>query len=195
MKIPFIQIVIGNKNRFAAGNYNENFPSGSNPHSRLNNQDERAIWDEEAFIDRFGFDAPLEQRRDVILIQRTLDFTSREISKLKKSGCMVLGKGKETSLCASRLIYGMGHVFLLFSVSLGFLSYLTLLAVCRTKNYQSMAEALMLFSVILLMLWFSSQASFEPVGMLRKRGLKLGQSWILPKYSRDGSPLHTDQEQ
>lgn len=180
MNFPVFQFAFGGKNRFAARDYNQ-FPPSEPLANRMQFKDELAISDEDEFKERFGFDAPLEQRRNLIDLQRYWDFTNSEITKLKTSGCMVLSKGKATSLCASRLIYAMGHVYLLCCVLLGFLSYLTLLAVCHSKSYQSIGEALILLCVVLLMLWFSSRVSFEPVGMLRKRGFKLGQQWVLPK--------------
>jgi len=195
MNLPSIKIVIGLSNRFAAGNYNEHLPSGDDPESRMEAQNALAISDENAFLSRFGFDAPLEQRRDVIALQRFWDFTNREISKLKASGCMILSKGKATSLCASSGVYAMGHVFLLCSALPVALAYMHLLMASHSKSFQSAGQALIFICAILFMFWFSSRASFEPVGILRKRGLKLGQCWILPKTTSLEEMLHPYKQQ
>lgn len=194
MRALRIQIAFGGKNRFAARDYYEHPSSGDTLLSPTAARNQRAIWDEDVFRDRFGFDAPAEQRQDVIDLQCHWDLTNKEITALYTGGCLTLGKGAATRLSARVAAYAWGHFFLVSAVTCAALASFRLQPF-SANTPTSMSLAFSLYGIAVLMLWFASRIGFKPVGILRKRGLKLGQSWILPKYSHDGSPLHTDQEQ
>ncbi|HSD38667.1 MAG TPA: hypothetical protein VLC92_14225 [Rhodocyclaceae bacterium] len=193
MRVPIIQIAFGGKNRFAARDYYEHPSAGDALLSPLAARNQRAIWDEDTFRDRFGFDAPAEQRQYVIELQCHWDLTNREVTSLYSGGCLVLGKGKATRLCPRIAVYAWGLFLLVSAVLCAALVSFRLLSFSASPH-ESMLLTFALYGIAVVMLWFSSRIGFEPVGILRRRGLKLGRSWILPKYSRDGSPLHTDQE-
>lgn len=194
MRTLHIQIAFGGKNRFAARDYYEHPSSGDTLLSPMAVRNQRAIWDDNVFHDRFGFDAPTEQRQDVIDLQCYWDLTNKEITALYTAGCLTLGKGAPTGLSARISAYAWGHIFLVSAILCVALVSLRL-PTFSANTPTSMFLGLSLYGIAVLMLWFASRIGFEPAGILRKRGLKLGQHWILPKYSRDVSPLPTDQEQ
>lgn len=146
--------------------------------------DEHAIQSEKFFRRRFGFDAPLEQRRDVIDLKNHLDLTDLEISVLKKAGLLTVCKGKRTSLCADRVVFAMGVYFLATIIVVFGACVLGLLTSGQWGWKQVVGLA---FAV---MLWFSSSISFHPLRIMKQRGIRLGQKWVL----REHVPLQISDE-
>ncbi|XZG69051.1 hypothetical protein ACTSKR_10340 [Chitinibacteraceae bacterium HSL-7] len=143
--------------------------------------DERAIQSEKFFRRRFGFDAPLEQRRDVIDLKNHLDLTDLEISVLKKAGLLTICKGKRTSLCADRVVFAMGVYFLATAIVVFGTCSLAILnsGPWGWKQVIGLSVVGLAFAV---MLWFSSSISFHPLRIMQQRGIRLGQKWVLREH-------------
>lgn len=179
--MPGFSLQFGRNNRYARRDFIENHwhdIGAWEATATAAQRDHRAIDDERYFKRRFGFDAPLEQRRDTVEVKKRLDLTDLEISKLKKSGLLTLRKGKPTSLCADRCVWLMGWVFLLGMLATLGASMLSiaLANLPPLRQFAGMATgALMLFGA----LWGIASISFEPLQIIRARGIGLGQTWRL----------------
>lgn len=181
MRTLHIQIAFGGKNRFAARDYYEHPSSGDTLLSPMAARNQRAVWDEDVFRDRFGFDAPAEQRQDVIDLQCHWDLTNKEIATLYTGGCLTLGKGVATCLCARIKAYAWGYCFLVCSVLCTALASLRLLPFSANTS-TAVFFAFSMYGAAVLLLWFSSRVCFDPIGILRSRGLPPGQQWVLSRH-------------
>ena len=75
--------------------------------------DRQALGSEQFFRRRFRFDAPREQRQQVIEIKQLIDFTDREIRALGNTGALQINKAKAATLKADRFLFCWGLFLLL----------------------------------------------------------------------------------
>ncbi len=143
--------------------------------------DAKAIRNEKFFIRRFGFDAPLEQRTDVIDLKNYQDFTDLEISSLKKSGFLILQKGKPTCLHANIATFLMGFIF--FVIAIFFISIFALgLTEAKHPTAIQLVEIFLMMAVCVMPLKVSIRNVFQPLNILHQRGIWLGKKWVLREH-------------
>ena len=140
--------------------------------------DEVAIHNERFFKRRFGFQVPLEQRQEAIKLKNCLDLTDREITRLKKSGLLTLRKGMPACLYADRNVFALG----LYFAGMATLIFLMAALVVHASDLAAMHKLIGMLLVGVIpapLFWFSSMISFYPLRIMRQRGIKLGQKWVL----------------
>lgn len=182
MSTEQVQIQTGNHSKSAARDYVEIHQYLNEKcwllQASIEEKDRLALNDEVYFKRRFGFNAPLEQRRDVIKIKNKFDFTDKEIRLLKFSGLLTARKGKRTSIHACRCVYISGILYLI-------LSFVLILAPAIFSIFDSpglysihirLAGLVMVFFSILL---FTNAVSLEPINILKRRKLNIGDTFII----------------
>lgn len=143
-----------------------------------------AIENEEFFIQRFGFDTPMEQRRDIIDLKVHLDLTDREIARLKTAGALTAGKGKATCLCANRALAVFGAVFLSIGLITGTL-FGSALLLSGLPPIKQVFGLTLIYGLSIPLIWAASAISIRPILILHSRGIGLGQRWYLPLHITD----------
>lgn len=181
-----VQFQVGNSPRSAARDYRETHIHWSmTKHWELTASGEElndcALKNEKFFRRRFGFEAAMEQRRDVIALKCHLDLTDSEVTRLKAAGVLTLGKGKLTTLCADKLLVAFGVFCLSVSLIWGtvFGSGLLLSDLPPIKQLLGLT---VIGSLIVPLIWASSALSIWPLLIIRQRGLKIGQKWTLREH-------------
>jgi len=147
------------------------------PVAKLN---KRALGSEKIFRRRFKFDAPLEQRADVIAIKTIYDFTDIELRILKWAGLLKANKGQPTSLTASHALVFFGLIEFLCA-PLPFL----ILFLCTFLQPHSAGLQALFQSTVTGVIAFGLTASiyyaaFLPLRLLKQRGFKIGEKFVLP---------------
>lgn len=146
---------------------------------------ELAIQNEKNFRRRFGFDLPMEQRRDIIDLKIYWDLTDREVSRLKTGGVLRVAKGKDTCLCADQLLVAYG----VFCLSLGLIwgtVYGSGFLMSDMLPLKQLLGLVVIGCFTIPMILASSAISIWPLRIIRQRGLRLGQKWVL----REHVPFH-----
>lgn len=177
------QHTTGDFNRVAGCDYyEENYSYHYDKDCRLsltmNEQDNLAENNELFFKKRFGFDAPLEQRKQLLSVKNVFDFTDEEIRLLKQSSFISLIKGKPLSLSPNISNLCVGFFFLLESVYVVCLALILFLSINQlTLDKLLIMGCMMLLSITAL--YIAKRIALEPWEILRRRGIKLGQKWQL----------------
>lgn len=177
-----LQIQTGDHNRSAARDYLEIHQYLNEKcwllKASLEEKDRLALNDEGYFKRRFGFNAPLEQRRDVIDIKSKFDFTDKEIRLLKFSGLLTARKGKRTSICACRGVYIFGFLYIFLAFVLIFIPAIISIIYSSEGHeiYFRMAALLVIFSLIFI---FTMVVSLEPINILKQRRFNIGDTVVI----------------
>ncbi len=177
-----IQIQVGNHNRSGARDYweiHQHFDKESwLLQATLEEKNRFSLNDEDYFKERFGFRAPLEQRRDVIELKNRFDFTDKEIWLLKFTGLLTVGKGMRTSICACRVVYYFGITYLFLTAII-----IGLPAIISTADAPSMYTfwlRLFSFSGIFISLYlFVHYCSLRPIHLILQRNMKIGEVFLI----------------
>lgn len=182
MNTEQVQIQTGNHSKSAARDYVEIHQYLNEKcwllQASLEEKDRLALNDEAYFKRRFGFNAPLEQRRDVIEIKNKFDFTDKEIRLLKFSGLLTARKGKNTSIRACRGVYIFGIIYLILT----FILILTpaIISIYYSPEIYSIHIRLAgLVMVFFLILFFTNAVSLEPINILKRRKFNIGDAFVI----------------
>lgn len=174
----------GNNIRNAGKNYTENTVNNYFDHHTWKQQTSMAVLNQLAidnefyFIERFGFDASQEQRRQIIAIKEKFDFTDMNIKVLKRSGALSVKKGQPVTLY-SDCIGLWASVILMVLCSLEVLLFSSLLFV-RGNNLA--IEILLTVGMSAICFFFVldlHRLSIKPARILRENGIKLGKKFTL----------------
>jgi hypothetical protein len=181
-----VQVQVGNSPRSAARDYRETHIHWSmTKHWELTASGEElndcALKNENFFKRRFGFEAAREQRRDIIALKCHLDLTDRDVSRLKVAGALTIGKGKLTTLCADRLLVAFGVFCLSVSLIWGTVLGAGLLF-SDLPPIKQLLGLTVIGSLTFPLIWASSALSVWPLLIIRRRGLQLGQKWVLREH-------------
>ena len=173
-----IQIQVGNHNRSGARDYLEIHQYFGKERwllqATLEEKNRFALNDEDYFKERFGFRAPLEQRRDVIELKNRFDFTDKEIWLLKFSGLLTVRKGMRTSICACRGVYYFGIAYLLLTVVI--IGFPAVILTIGAPSLLAFWSRLLGFSVVFLFLYlFNNYCSLKPVTLILQRNMRIGE--------------------
>lgn len=176
------QLLLGEGHRNAGHDYHEHRYMTIDPKSMLeiastDELDRQALGSEQFFRRRFRFDAPREQRQQVIEIKQVFDFTDREIRALRSTGALQVGKGKAPILKADRFLFYWG-LFLMFPA----LCYWGLFAFAfyhPARGLPPFVAVAMTCAIACLLTGFTHYSTFRPINILRRRGFKLGDKFIL----------------
>ncbi len=187
--LPSTQFQIGHTPRCAARDYKETHHHWSIIRQReitgnAKELNDWAIENEEFFIHRFGFDTPMEQRRDIFELKVHLDLTDREIARLKTAGALTVGKGKTTCLCVDRALAAFGAV----SLSIGLIASTLLgsaLLLAGLPPIKQLFGLTLISGFFIPFIWAASAISIQPILILNSRGIRLGQRWYLPLHITD----------
>jgi len=181
--VPF-QLNVATDQRNAGRDYNEHHyhtdPGAFLEMASVDELDRKAINNEIFFRRRFGFTLPVEQRKQLIALKQLWDFTDRELMQLKRAGLLRLRKGQPASLRAPRTLFAYGCFIIGVSAFYCLLCLILILVVKMhlTWHQQVTQVAVLITSIAFLAL--GDSCSFGPLRILRQRGFKLGQKFILP---------------
>lgn len=188
------QKIKGNNHRIAGNDYTENnyiqYPNIDQwlLWASMDEQDRRCIDNEKLFKRRFGFDAPRQQRRHVIAIKNNFDLTDLEVSCLKRSRLLTLTKGKPTSLCADKYVFwsSVAEIFM-YTFVFGGLALLMNFKV--HEPLPRFAGVFLFLGIYFLLLFMQHKTAIQPLRILRARGFKLGDTYILINPDEDNTVL------
>lgn len=141
--------------------------------------DRRALNNEVFFKRRFGFSAPAEQRGQLLALKRQWDLTDLELRHLRRAGLLRLRKGEPAALIADRLLFGYGCFLLITPIIYGLM--LMAMLFFPTVHYTLQQEVILTSAVAGsgVLLWLTHFSSFLPIRILRQRGFKLGEKFVL----------------
>ncbi len=143
-----------------------------------------ALQNEKYFKRRFGFDAPREQRCDVLDLKAHLDLTDREVSRLKAAGALTARKGKTTCLCVDMTLFLFGAICLTIVLFWGSILGSALL-LSGLPPIKQLLGLTFVGGVSLPLIWAASSISILPLTIVRSRGLRIGEKW----HPRENAPL------
>lgn len=182
MNTEQVQIQTGNHSKSAARDYVEIHQYLSEKcwllQASLEEKDRFALNDEAYFKRRFGFNAPLEQRNDVIEIKNKFDFTDKEIRLLKFSGLLTAKKGLRTSICAYRSVYLFGITYIFLSLIFIIIPPAILLTLNNDAHwfyFKSPALVAMFFIII----FYANIFSLWPINLLKQRKFNIGDKFSI----------------
>lgn len=122
--------------------------------------DRLVIGSEDAFIKRFGFDAPLRDRKHLIDLKHHADLTDREIRLLRRAGSLSFG-ATSASISASVVMAAWGWFQLLALFGLMLLAFLLAGRVAIPPGLQ-MAKVMAIEATLSVICWVVSQAYILP---------------------------------
>ena len=180
MSTEQVQIQTGNHSKSAARDYVEIHQYLNEKcwllQASIEEKDRLALNDEAYFKKRFGFNAPLEQRRNVIEIKNKFDFTDKEIRLLKFTGLLTARKGKHTSICACRSVYIFGILYL-FLIFISILTPAIISFFYSPGIYSIHIKQAGLVMVFFSLLYFTNTVSLEPINILKRRKFNIGDTF------------------
>lgn len=146
------QQLLGEHNRICAGDYYEHNSSNweqKQNYLPMDELDKVAKSNEFYFKQRFGFDASLKQREDILKAKKLLDFTDDDLRCLKKSGALKTQYGQTLCLSADYSLLVNGVIFLLGAI---FIS--SIIPISHfSQNASNFLKSTAIFYSLLL-LWF-----------------------------------------
>lgn len=177
------QEISGNNIRNAGNNYTENTVNNYFDHHTWKQQTSMAVLNQLAidnefyFIERFGFDAAEELRRQVIAIKERFDLTDLNIKVLKRSGALTVTKGKPVTLYSDWIGFAASVILIGLSTLVVFL--FSSIVFIRGNN--------LVFNVLLVATLSAIYAFFcmdlhrlaiKPAKILKQNGLRFGDKYI-----------------
>jgi hypothetical protein len=137
-----------------------------------------AIDNEFYFIERFGFDASYDQRRQVIEIKEQFDFTDMNIKVLKRSGALSVKKGQPVTLY-SDWIGLVASIILMVLCSLEVALFSTLLFVKGNNLAIEILITVVMSAICFFFVLDLHRLSVKPAKILWENGIKLGNKFTL----------------
>lgn len=188
------QKIKGENHRIAGNDYTENnyiqYPDIEQwlLWASMDEQDKCCLNNENLFKRRFGFGAPKQQRRHAIAIKNKFDLTDLEVSQLKQSRLLTLAKGKPTSLCADKYVF-WSSVAEIFMYTLVFGGLALLMNFKVHEPLPRFAGVFLFLGIYFLLLFMQHKTAIQPLRILRARGFKLGDTYILINPDEDNTAL------
>lgn len=177
------QEISGNNIRNAGNDYTENTVNNYFDHHTWKQQspmavlNQVAIGNETYFIERFGFDASEEQRRQVLAIKEHFDLTDTNIRVLKRSGALTVVKGQPVKLYSDWIGFAACMILLVLCALVVFL-FSSLMFIGGNNLLLEISISAVLIAIYVYFFKDMHRLAIQPAKILRENGIKFGETYI-----------------